>query len=130
MTQREQASIAHAIRDAEDGTSGRIAVRVISDRSLDAFERARREFQEFGLHRLEERNGALILVAPKARQVAILGDRALHERVGDEFWQNIIRESRPYFARGETVDGIRYAVGRIGEALRAHFARPSAGGPA
>lgn len=130
MTRREQASIARAIREAEDGTSGRIAVRVVLDGSVDAFDRARREFQQFGLHRTEERNGALVLVAPKARQFAVLGDRALHERVGDAFWSGVVDECRPYFARGETVEGIRHAVRRLGDAFHAHFARPAEGGSA
>ena len=130
MTQAEQDAIVRAIRDAETGTSGRIAVRVVPDDSVDAFERARREFVEIGLHRKQERNAAFILVAPKARQFAILGDRALHERVGDAFWNDVVRDSRPYFARGETVNGIRYAVARVGEVLQAHFALPPESGRA
>jgi uncharacterized membrane protein len=130
VTQGEQDSIVRAIREAEDGTSGRIAVRVVPDNSIDAFERARREFQQFGLHRKAERNAALILVAPKARQFAVIGDQALHERVGSAFWNDVVRESGLYFARGETIDGIRYVVARIGEALRAHFPQPAESGSA
>jgi uncharacterized membrane protein len=125
VTREEQESIARAIREAEDGTSGRIAVRVIPDGLVDAFARARREFYLTGLNRHEHGNAALILVAPKARQFAVLGDRALHERVGRAFWDDVVRESRPYFARGETIEGIRYAVGRIGTALHTHFAAES-----
>lgn len=125
MTGQERRSIAAAIAKAEDGTSGRIAVRVIPDRSLDAFERAKSEFRRVGLHRHEHANAALILVAPKARRFAIVGDSALHERVGDHFWTALVSESQPYFARGATTEGITYAVGRIGDQLHAHFARPA-----
>ena len=125
MTKAERAEIAHAIAKAEDGTSGRIAVRVIPDRSVDAFERAKREFGQLKLHRYEPRNGALILVAPKARQFAIIGDKELHERVGYAFWNDLVKESQPYFARGDTQAGILYAVARIGEALRQNFAEPA-----
>ena len=45
-----------------------------------------------GLHRHETENAALILVAPKARRFAILGDRALHDRVGDDFWNDLVEE--------------------------------------
>lgn len=125
MTKAQQATISAAIVAAEDGTTGRIAVREIPDRSVDAFERAKREFGRIGLQRHENANAALILVAPKARRFAIVGDRALHERVGDAFWNDVVEKSTPFFARGETEAGILYAVARLGEVLHAHFAEPN-----
>ncbi len=125
MTRSETDEIARAIAKAEDGTTGRIAVRMIPDAETDAFERAKHEFGHAGLHRHEHRNAALILVAPKARRFAVIGDWALHQRVGDAFWDDVVESSKPYFARGELVPGILYAVGRIGEALHAHFTEGS-----
>ncbi|HVN68078.1 MAG TPA: TPM domain-containing protein [Candidatus Binatia bacterium] len=125
MTHEQRRELTRAVTAAENGTTGVIAVRVIPDASVDAFERAKREFAHVGLHRHKHANAALILVAPKARRFAIVGDRALHERVGDEFWNGLVEESRPYFARGEIVDGIRHAVERLGEAFRAHFPEPA-----
>ncbi len=124
MTKAQQATISAAIASAEDGTTGRIAVREIPDRSVDAFERAKREFGRIGLQRHEHANAALILVAPQARRFAIIGDRALHERVGDAFWNDLVNESQPFFARGDTTAGILFAVARLGEVLHAHFAEP------
>jgi len=121
VTRDERSAIAGALAEAEEGTSGRIGVRVVPDRDVDAFERAKREFTRVGLHRHPHANAALILVAPQARRFAIIGDRALHERVGDAFWRDIVAESNPYFARGALRDGIIYAIGRLGEVLRAHF---------
>jgi uncharacterized membrane protein len=124
VTRAERALVARAIASAEDGTTGRIAVRVIPDRSVDAFERARHEFARTGLHRHDAQNAALVLVAPNAKQFAVIGDRALHARVGDAFWREVVDESRSYFAHGAIADGIVHAVGRVGEALHAHFALP------
>jgi uncharacterized membrane protein len=121
MNREQRDAIAAAIRDAEDGTTSRIAVRVVPDKTIDAFDRAKHEFERVGLHRHEAQNAALILVAPKARRFAILGDRALHERVGDDFWSGLVKRSQPYFARGQLFEGILYAVDRIGEAVREHF---------
>jgi uncharacterized membrane protein len=123
VTNKERDAIAAAIAAAEDGTTGRIAVREIPDPTVDAFQRARREFEQSGLQGHPGANAALILVAPKARQFAVLGDRALHERVGDDFWNGIVAESRTYFQRGAIADGVIAAVARIGEALRTHFPR-------
>jgi uncharacterized membrane protein len=129
MTRQERGAIASAIAAAEDGTTGRIAVREIPDATVDAFERAKREFEQSGLQRQGGANAALILVAPKARRFAVIGDRALHERVGDRFWNGVVEESRTYFTRGAISDGVIAAVARIGEALRTHFPQ-SAGGRA
>jgi uncharacterized membrane protein len=121
MTRDERAAIARALADAEDGTTGRIGVRVIPDSKVDAFERAKREFKRVRLHRHGYENAALILVAPKAHRFAIIGDRLLHHRVGDEFWRDVVEHTQPYLSRGEIREGIVYAVGRIGGALHAHF---------
>ncbi len=126
MTRQERDAVAAAIAAAETGTTGRLAVRVIPDATVDAFERAKREFGDLGLQRHPGANAALILVAPKARRFAVIGDRALHERVGDAFWNGIVEESRKHFERGAVSDGIIAAVGRIGEALRTNF--PQAAG--
>lgn len=122
MTREDRARIARAITEAEDGTTGQIAVRIIPDRSVDAFERAKREFGRVGLHRHAHENAALILVAPKARRYAVIGDRALHERVGETFWRETIDGSRVYFVRDDIVEGVLYAVRRLGGALHEHFA--------
>jgi uncharacterized membrane protein len=129
VTREQRDRISRAIAEAEEGTTGRIAVRVIPDKTVDAFERAKSEFGRIRLHRHSPANAALILVAPNARRFAVIGDRALHERVGDAFWDGLVKESEPYFAGGDTVAGIRHTVARIGEAFRAHFPRSAEGSP-
>lgn len=121
MTLEQRDAIAAAIREAEDGTTGRIAVRVVLDARVDPLARAQHEFERVGLHRHEAANAALILVAPRARRFAVIGDRALHERVGDAFWDDLVHKSRSYFARGQMFEGILFAVDRIGEAVHSHF---------
>jgi uncharacterized membrane protein len=121
VTRAERATVARALAEAEEGTTGRIAVRVIPDRNVDAFGRAKREFARVGLHRHDHRNAALILVAPNARRFAIIGDRELHAHVGDAFWEGVVDSSKPYFARGAVTEGIVHAVGELGRALHEHF---------
>ncbi len=127
MTRPELEAIASAIRDAENGTTGRIAVRIVPEANVDAFERATAEFRSIGLHRHQSSNGAMVLVAPKARRFAVIGDRALHERVGPAFWQQIVNGAQPYFARGAVRDGIVHVVGQLGEALKMHFSTQTVG---
>lgn len=121
MTSQDRRRIAAAIARAEDGTDGRIAVRLIPDDTVNAFDRAKAEFERIGMRRHERRNAALILVAPRARQYAVLGDRALHERVGDPFWREIVAEMQPLFARDDVTGAIVRGVERLGSAFREHF---------
>jgi uncharacterized membrane protein len=122
VTRLANARIERAIRTAEAGTTGRIAVRIVPDEKLDAFARAREEFERAGMHRHGPRNVALILVAPRAHRYAVLGDKALHERVGDAFWKQLVEEMGPSFRRGDDAGAILHAIDRIGEELRTHFA--------
>lgn len=121
MTRLAHARIERAIREAEKRTTGRIAVRIVPGSDVDAFERAREEFERAGLHRASLHNAALVLVAPNAHTYAVLGDRALHERVGDAFWRDVVAEMRPYFQRNRLSDAILHAVDRIGGELEKHF---------
>jgi len=121
VTAADGERIRHAIDAAEAGGTGRIAVRIVPESEADALERAKAEFLQGRLHEHESRNVALVLVAPRARSFAIVGDRALHERVGDPFWEELVVRTRPYFARGRIADGIVFAVERLGETLREHF---------
>ena len=126
MTAADRRHIAAAIAAAEDGTSGRIAVRVVPGRDVEAFDRAKREFAAIGLRRHAAANAALVLVAPQSKKYAVLGDRALHERVGEGFWKGVVDEMQPMLAAGRQTDAILAAVDRIGEKLRAHFPESSA----
>lgn len=122
MTSQDRRRIAEAIAKAEDGTSGRIAVRLIPDDTVDAFDRAKTEFERLGMRRHQLRNAALILVAPRARRYCVLGDRALHERVDDAFWRDVVAQMQPLLARDDVAGGIVLGVERLGTAFREHFA--------
>jgi uncharacterized membrane protein len=121
VTSRDRRRIATVIARAENGTTGRIAVRIVPDETVDAFDRAKSEFERVGMQRHPYRNAALILVAPRARRFAVLGDRALHERVDETFWRDVVAKMQPLFARGDIADAIVCGVERLGSAFREHF---------
>lgn len=122
MTRDDHRRIAKAIAQAERGTTGCIAVRVVNEKTVDAFERAKQEFERAGMHRHEHANAVLILVAPQARRFAVIGDRSMHERVGEAFWTETTDAMRPAFASGSVADGILAGIECVGEALHRHFA--------
>ncbi len=112
-----------AIACAENGTSARIAVRVTDEAVSDALAHAREQFHGARLHEHPDRNAVLFLVAPKSRKFAVYGGSAIHERVGEPFWQRLVTEMTPLFAQDRATDGLLLGIERAGEQLRIHFPR-------
>lgn len=121
MTALDGDRIREAIKAAETGTSGRIAVRVVQTQVEDAFERARDDFHNARLHEHPDSNAVLFLVAPKSRRFAVYGGDAIHALFGDAFWQGLIAEMTPHFAQGNPTEALTAGISRVGECLREHF---------
>jgi putative membrane protein len=79
----------------------------------------RRAFELFsarGLHGTRDRTGMLILVSELEHRVVILGDRAIHERVGSAGWQTHVDHIVAAIRRGEAVTGILEVIERLDRA--------------
>jgi uncharacterized membrane protein len=114
--------IVRAIREAEEKTSGEI--RVFLQRGHlkgDALPAAQKQFRNLGMQKTKERNGVLIFVAPRARKFAVIGDQAIHEKCGEEFWVRVVEAIQHCFRNEKFTDGIGSAVAVIGEVLKRYF---------
>ena len=112
--------IVEAIREAERGTRGEIRVHV-KGRCKDAMKEAKRQFFKLRMQRTKERNGVLIFVALQSRHFAIVGDQAMHAKVGEDFWNAARDAMQAHFEKNELVTGIVAGVRRVGEKLKQHF---------
>jgi len=113
--------IVAAIAAAEKTTSGEIRVHVTRRKPDDIDARARLRFEKLGMTRTKGRNGVLVYVAPRARKFRVIGDTAIHEKVGDAFWLAVAAEMEARFRKGEFTEGVIAAVAKVGEVLAAHF---------
>ncbi len=123
-------AVVEAVRRAEAGTSGEIRVHL--DRRLprgargqasDALERAREVFAHLGMHRTAERNAVLVYFAVEDRRVAIVGDEAVHARVGDGYWEGVRDLMVEKLRSGAPGSAVLAAIGEAGRVLREHFPR-------
>jgi len=121
MTRSDRKRIDDALARAQAGTTGQVALRIIPDDRVDAMARAKAEFTSNDLHHHGAANAALILVAPTARRFAVIGDVALHERVGQDFWDETIAQMAATFATGTPTDAIVQGIDRLGTAFHEHF---------
>jgi uncharacterized membrane protein len=77
------------------------------------------------MHKTRERNAVLIFVAPRVHKLAIVGDNAIHEKCGDEFWQRVVERMRTHFQNEKFSDALIEAVKEIGTVLERHFPKTS-----
>jgi uncharacterized membrane protein len=121
----EHDRIVRAIAEAEKKTSGEIRVFIQRGELDDAVVAARKQFEKLGMTATRERNGVLIFVAPRAQKFAVIGDRGIHERCGDPFWQELVESMRQHFKAENFTDAVVQAIGKAGELLAQHFPRTS-----
>lgn len=123
----EHERIVSAIREAEAKTSGEIRVFIQRGKlNADPLVAAQKKFHQLRMHTTRERNAVLIFVAPRAHKFAVVGDKAIHEKCGDEFWQRIVDGMRVHFQNEKFSHALVDAVKEIGKVLAAHFPRTRA----
>jgi uncharacterized membrane protein len=119
--------IIEAIRGAESKTSGEIRVYIQRGKfETDPVMLAQKKFQRLGMYKTRERNAVLIFVAPRAHKFAVVGDQAIHEKCGEQFWQHVVDGMRVHFQNEKFSHALTEAVNEVGKVLAAHFPRTSA----
>lgn len=122
LSKLEHDRIIQAIREAESKTSGEIRVLIHRGKlKSDPLDTAQRKFHRLGMHKTRERNAVLIFVAPRVHKFAVVGDTAIHEKCGDEFWQRVVERMRTHFQKERFSDALIEALKEIGNVLDSHF---------
>jgi uncharacterized membrane protein len=113
--------IRSAITSAEAETTGKIHVTVSHQLWGGTRAKAERMFQRLHLVNSPERNGVLLFVAPARREFTVLGDAAIHEKVGQEFWDHVVVAMSDRIKAGDLTDGIVHGIEEAGKELAQHF---------
>ena len=122
FSEEEKNVIVTAIREAEKQTSGEIRVYVESRcRFVDPLDRATEVFSILKMRETAGHNAVLIYMAVKDRQLAVFGDHAIHEKVGEEFWKKEVMHMLTHFQKDHYADATAKVIHDIGAALKYHF---------
>jgi uncharacterized membrane protein len=113
--------IKEAIQKAEHRTSGEICVSVAPYFWGSVEKAADKAFVRMGMTRTKDHNGVLFFVVPSRRKFVVLGDRGIHEQVGQEFWHQVAAVVSEKFRRGDFTGGLVRGIEEVGERLAAHF---------
>lgn len=116
-------AVSAAIAAAEAGTSAEIRVHLDARCPGEALARAALVFERLGMHRTAARNGVLIYVSIEDHKLAVLGDRGIHEWVGQAYWDRLVEAVTGHFRGRRFREGLVHAVGEAGAALGRHFPR-------
>lgn len=123
FNKEEEDRIVAAITAAEQQTSGEIRVHLTKRPQKDVFQDALRIFHQLGMHETAQRNGVLILLAPGARQFAIIGDEGINKVVPAGFWEAERNLMQEHFRRQAYGEGVALVIQQVGEKLKTFFPR-------
>lgn len=121
LTREDEENILAAIREAEKRTSGEIRVHVEEKFKGEPFERAEWWFHKLKMHKTAERNSVIIYICLQSKMFAVYGDKGIHGKVGESFWQKLVMELGNNFQGGRVSEGIVETVHEISDALALHF---------
>jgi uncharacterized membrane protein len=123
----DRPAIVEAIRKAEAKGRGEIRVHLHHGRTSNPHAEAVKTFEKLGMTKTEQRSSCLVFIAPEERAFAVIGDKGIHERVGDDFWKGARDAAASLFAQGKFTEGIVAAVTLLGDALETHFPKERGG---
>ena len=122
FSQKEKDRITEAIKAAEKQTSGEVRVFIETHcKSPDALDHAKGLFSQLKMEATEQRNGVLVYVAVKDRKLAVYGDKGIHEKLGDIFWNDTVKNMISSFSADNYTKGIEDVIMSVGYALAQHF---------
>ena len=104
--------IKRAIQRAEQLTSGEICVSVAPFFWGSIEKAADKAFLRMGITQTKDRNGVLFFVVPSRRKFVVLGDRGIHERVGQEFWDRVAAVVSERFRNADFTAGLVRGIDR------------------
>ena len=121
IEQLQNDQIVTAVGAAEAKTSGEIRVFISRKETTDPLVTAQAEFNRLGMVKTAQRNGVLIFVAPRSQKFAIIGDKGIHQRCGENFWREVADEMTGHFEKAAFTKGIVHAIDKAGLLLAENF---------
>lgn len=118
-----------AVASAEKGHRGELKIVVEIAMPLDlstvtnrAFIRAKQLFGLFNVWDTEDNSGVLIYLNLAERNLEIIADRGIHNKVGTEKWASCMEEAvKAIKENNSPVEGILFLLNEISQLLQEHF---------
>ncbi len=117
-------AVLEAIRAAELGTSGEIRVHLSRNAFAgDPMREAKKIFVKLKMDQTDLHNGVLLYVHLHQKKFAFYGDTAIHEKVGQSFWDALAEGFLNGIKGQGVVPALTAAIAAVGQELSKHFPR-------
>ena len=121
LSVQQEKQLMRAIKLAEEKTSGEIRVHIESKHASEPITRAQEIFKKLNMHQTKERNGILFYLALHSKRFAVWGDEGIHQKVTQQFWDEISEVCVTKFKNDLLIEGLDAAITLCGEKLKFHF---------
>ncbi|AQW94432.1 TPM domain-containing protein [Elizabethkingia anophelis] len=121
LTNTEMASLVEAIQKAEEHSSGEIRVHIDTHSEKDLAKEAIDAFHKLEMQKTQYRNAVLFYISFEQKYLTIIGDKGIHEKVQQHFWDQLHDEITQKFAQKLYFQGLRDALLKTGMELKKHF---------
>lgn len=115
------ASLVEAIQTAENHSSGEIRIHVDSTTEGNNAEIAFQVFKTLCKDKTEAKNAVLFHVNFEQNYLTIIGDEGIHEKVHQNFWNQMHDQITTEFSKGNFYNGLKNAVLETGLELKKYF---------
>ena len=121
LTDQEMASLVEAIQTAEDHSTGEIRIHIDSNTEGNNAEIAFEVFRRLCKDQTVEKNAVLFHVNFEQKYLTIIGDKGIHEKVHQKFWNDLHDKITSAFSQGQYFEGLRDAILETGLELKKFF---------
>ena len=122
FSEAQKERIVSAIRAMEQQTSGEIRVFVESKNPfMDPVDRAAEVFFKLKMEKTDQRNGVLLYIATKHKELALFGDEGIYKATGAGFWNNAVKNMISHFNGDDICEGMVQCIHEVGETLKEKF---------
>ena len=121
LTKQDEQEIVLSIVEAEKNTSGEIRVHIGEHSEKSPLDRAQEVFFELKMNETQDRNGVLFYICVSDKKFAIIGDKGIHEKVHQKFWNDLHDKITSAFSQGQYFEGLRDAILETGLELKKFF---------
>ncbi len=119
---KDKEQIVNAIRKAEKETSGEIRIYIESRNPLvNVIDRAAEIFFKLKMQNTNDRNGVLLYIAMKDKELALFGDEGIYNKVGANYWNSEVKNMIAHFSKENISNGIEQCIEHIGQTLKEKF---------
>ena len=121
LSNTEMASLVEAIKQAENQSTGEIRVHIDSTSVDNNAKVAFDVFKKLGMDQTKERNAVLFHVNFEKKYLTIIGDKGIHEKVHQKFWNDLHDKITLSFSEGKYYQGLHDAILETGMELKNFF---------